>query len=198
MEINFRTTTLKIIALTSLKNLILLWFTPKKSNKEHKNDVWWEVIFENTHLHDINDVKDHYINVAYYRPAWLPGAVLDSLHSWNFRNKVYFCHWIIVKCHIFVSNIIIVWKWADKRHCTFKLAWMDAINQVPVPLPVNWLDVVDQSTHSTQCHEWGQWGFLTNMNYCKDGLNNPVLTWIQFRPDMHLAFMVHGHYTKYE
>ena len=43
-----------------------------------------------------------------------------------------------------------------------------------------------------------QWGFLAKVNYCKNGSIYPVLTWSQFRPDMHQAFMVHGDYTKYD
>ena len=30
------------------------------------------------------------------------------------------------------------------------------------------------------------------------GSMHPVLTWSELRPDMHQAFMVNGHYTKYE
>ena len=40
--------------------------------------------------------------------------------------------------------------------------------------------------------------FLAKVIYCKNGSIYPVLTWSQFRPDMHEAFMVHGHDTKNE
>ena len=41
-------------------------------------------------------------------------------------------------------------------------------------------------------HDWGQWGFLAKVNYCKKSSIYPVLTWNQFRlrPEMHQPYMV--------
>ena len=42
-------------------------------------------------------------------------------------------------------------------------------------------------------HDWGQLVFLAKMNYCTSGSLYPVLTWSEFRPDMHQDFMIHSH-----
>ena len=46
-------------------------------------------------------VKEHINNV-------LSETLLhdQQLHTWYFRNKVYFCHGIIVKCHIFGKLVL--------------------------------------------------------------------------------------------
>ena len=45
----------------------------------------------------------------------------------------------------------------------------------------------------------GQWGLVTKVNLILQKCSMyPVLTWSEFRADMHQAFMVNGHYTKYE
>ena len=49
---------------------------------------------------------------------------------------------------------------------------------------------------------WGQWGFVTRVTLIlQKWLNVPCfdkLTWSEFRSYMYQAFMVNGHYTKYE
>ena len=51
-------------------------------------------------------------------------------------------------------------------------------------------------------HYLGQKGLLAKVNYCKNSsiytVIYPVLTWSQFRPDMHQDFMVCGQDAKYE
>ena len=54
------------------------------------------------------------------------------------------------------------------------------------------------STSAYSSPDWGQWWFLTKMNCCKSGSIYSVLTWRQFRVEMHQAVVVHGHYTRYK
>ena len=48
---------------------------------------------------------------------------------------------------------------------------------------------------------WGPVGILTKVHVIsslQNGSIYPILKLNEFRPDMHQAFMVHGHYTRYE
>ena len=45
---------------------------------------------------------------------------------------------------------------------------------------------------------WGQWGFLTSEFDIAKMAKFTILTWSEFRPDKHKAFMVNSNYTKYE